>query len=196
MRYWFLRMAGCTVFFFTSHAWSAEHSIHECSDPDITWERAEKIAIPAIHTVRRGEALFRIAQKYGDSVNAIKKRNKLASDKILPGNRLFVNVFYVGRGEALVSWYGDFFHGKMMANGKPFNMNDQKTVAHKRLPFGTKVLFRNPRNGKRIEAIVRDRGPYIKGREFDLSYAAAKKLGIAEQGVVRVKFTIVCLPKI
>lgn len=81
------------------------------------------------------------------------------------------------------SYYAHRFHGRRMANGKPFNMHAY-TVAHKTLRLGTKV--RLSRNGKSVIATVTDRGPYIRGRELDLSYQLAKELGMIKRGVAPV----------
>lgn len=81
------------------------------------------------------------------------------------------------------SYYAHYFHGRKMANGKPFNMYGY-TVAHKTLPLGTRV--RVSRGGKSIDVTVTDRGPYKPGRELDLSYQVAKDLGLIEPGVAPV----------
>ena len=86
----------------------------------------------------------------------------------------------------LVSWYN---HGKVTANGERFSPNGL-TVAHKHLPFGTIVKFTNPENNKVVFARVNDRGPYIKGREFDLTARCASILGMKDKGVVRLKVQI------
>lgn len=87
------------------------------------------------------------------------------------------------------SWYGRFFHGKTMANGKRFDMN-KISVAHKTLPLGTRVRVINLRNGISIEATVTDRGPYIKGRIVDMSYGAAKVLDMVHRGIVPVRVVL------
>lgn len=87
------------------------------------------------------------------------------------------------------SWYGPGFHGKLAANGKPFNMNHM-TAAHKTLPFGTKLKVTCQTSGKSVVVTVTDRGPYIKGRSIDLSYGAAKVLGILDRGVGKVKYQV------
>lgn len=74
--------------------------------------------------------------------------------------------------------YGDSFHGRTMANGKVFNRNDPTVVASRDLPFGTRVEFINPETGQAIVCTVQDRGPVDKHRDFDLSYGAARKLGL------------------
>lgn len=91
---------------------------------------------------------------------------------------------------ARASWYGHDSHGKRMANGEPFNMREM-TVAHKTLPFGTKLKLSNPQNGKTVVATVTDRGPNVKGRDIDLSRAAAKKLGILDKGIARIQVAVV-----
>ncbi|WP_062290597.1 septal ring lytic transglycosylase RlpA family protein [Nostoc piscinale] len=80
--------------------------------------------------------------------------------------------------KAAASWYGkpDGFHGRPTASGEIFNA-DAMTLAHKTLPFGTKVEFRNPETGTTAIGTVNDRGPFVKGREFDLSEGLARKLG-------------------
>lgn len=83
----------------------------------------------------------------------------------------------------IASWYGGKFHGRRTASGTIYNMN-QMTCAHKTLPFGTKLLVFNPQNGKKVEVVVTDRGPYVGQRVIDLSKAAADKLNI--QGIGNV----------
>lgn len=90
---------------------------------------------------------------------------------------------------AHVSYYADRFHGRKTASGERFNMN-AFTVAHKTLPFGTRVEFTCASTGKKVVAKVNDRGPYIRGRSFDLSLGAAKALGIVERGVANVTYRI------
>ncbi len=83
----------------------------------------------------------------------------------------------------VASWYGPGFHGRKTASGERFDTTEL-TAAHLSLPFGTKLLVRNERNGKEVVVRVNDRGPYIKSRIIDLSQAAAKALGI--DGIGRV----------
>ena len=84
-----------------------------------------------------------------------------------------------------VSWYGPKHHNQRTASGQRFNMY-KNTLAHRTLPFGTKVRLVNPDNGKSAEGVVNDRGPYIKGRDLDISYALAKQLGFTKKGVVKL----------
>ena len=84
------------------------------------------------------------------------------------------------------SWYGKKFHGKKTANGESYNMY-AISAAHKTLPLGTWVSVSNLDNNKKINVRINDRGPFVKGRIIDLSYAAAKKIGIVGPGTARVK---------
>jgi rare lipoprotein A len=84
------------------------------------------------------------------------------------------------------SWYGTQFHGKKTANGEVYNMYAM-TAAHKTLPFDTVVSVRNVENNREIEVRINDRGPFARSRIIDLSYEAAKKLGIVGPGTAYVK---------
>lgn len=84
--------------------------------------------------------------------------------------------------EVVASWYGEEHHGKPMANGEAFDMN-AATIAHKDIPLGTRVELENPLTGVRVRAVVADRGPYVEGRDVDLSYGLAQRLSLVEKGV-------------
>ncbi|MFV0531332.1 MAG: septal ring lytic transglycosylase RlpA family protein [Flavobacteriales bacterium] len=87
------------------------------------------------------------------------------------------------------SWYGPGFHGRLTANGERYNMNGV-SAAHKTLRFGTKVKITNVANGKSIIVRINDRGPYITGRQFDLSKGAFKKIASVSKGVIKIKYEI------
>jgi rare lipoprotein A len=91
--------------------------------------------------------------------------------------------------KGLASWYGPDFHGKLTSNKEIYNMH-ALTAAHKTLPFGTYVRVTNLNNGKSAVVRINDRGPFVKGRIIDLSYAAAKKLGMDIAGVAPVKIKV------
>jgi len=93
---------------------------------------------------------------------------------------------YVG----IASYYAHDFHGKLTANGETFDMYGI-TAAHKTLPFNTIVRVTNLDNDKSILVRINDRGPFIPGRMLDLSYGAAKKLGILAPGTAKVRIEIV-----
>ena len=86
---------------------------------------------------------------------------------------------YVERG--IASWYGTKFHGNKTSNGETYSMY-KMTAAHKSLPIPTYVQVTNLKNGKKIIVRVNDRGPFHHNRIIDLSYVAAKKLGIVGTG--------------
>ena len=88
------------------------------------------------------------------------------------------------RQVGVASWYGPGFHGKRTASGERFDQNDL-TAAHRKLPLGSEVKVTNLENGRSIVVEINDRGPYVKGRVIDLSKAAARRLGIVEDGVPR-----------
>jgi len=91
--------------------------------------------------------------------------------------------------KGLASWYGTDFHGKTTSNKEVYNMYAM-TAAHKTLPFGSYVRVTNLNNGESVIVRINDRGPFVKGRIIDLSYAAAKKLGMSETGVAPVKIKV------
>ena len=82
----------------------------------------------------------------------------------------------------VVSWYGDE-SGNRTASGMPFD-GSQLVAAHKSLPFGTKVKFTY--RGRSVTVPIEDRGPWVKGRAFDLSRAAAARIGMIDAGVAKV----------
>ena len=87
-------------------------------------------------------------------------------------------------GEA--SYYGPGFHGKKTATGEKFDQNEL-TAAHPALPLGTKATVTNLDNGNSVEVEINDRGPYVAGRDIDVSKRAAKELGMSKEGVAPVK---------
>ncbi len=90
----------------------------------------------------------------------------------------------------VASWYGPDFHGKPTSSGEIYDMY-QLTCAHNTLPLGTIVMVTNLDNGRSLELKVNDRGPFVKERIIDVSYAAAQMLGMWEKGTVPVKVEII-----
>ena len=89
----------------------------------------------------------------------------------------------IASGSMLSSWYGPYFHGRLTANGERYDMHGL-TAAHKTLPFGTqlRVCYRGC-----VDVRINDRGPFIGARELDLSYGAAKAIGLVNPGVANVQ---------
>ncbi|WP_006787449.1 septal ring lytic transglycosylase RlpA family protein [Thiorhodospira sibirica] len=91
---------------------------------------------------------------------------------------------YVERG--IASWYGTKFHGQRTSSGEPYDMYSM-TAAHTRLPLPVYVRVTNLENGRSVIVRVNDRGPFVKNRLIDMSYAAAKRLGMLEKGTAVVE---------
>ena len=91
------------------------------------------------------------------------------------------------------SWYGPEFDGKKTANGERFNA-ESLTAAHPNLPFGSWVRVVNTRNGKFELVRINDRGPYQEGREIDVSYRVARKIGLIHAGVSQVRLELLEVP--
>ncbi len=86
----------------------------------------------------------------------------------------------------IASWYGPDFHGKKTSNGEIYDMHAM-TAAHKTLPLGVYVRVQNRDSGREAVVRVNDRGPFVKGRVIDLSYSAAKELGVDIAGTAPVR---------
>lgn len=94
----------------------------------------------------------------------------------------------------VTSWYGARFHGRETANGETFDMYSP-TAAHVSLPMGSVIRVVNPRNGRSRVVRINDRGPFIEGRELDLSYEAARYLGLDKNGIGRVRIELLQVPE-
>lgn len=90
-------------------------------------------------------------------------------------------------GCSSASYYGmgDGFHGRTTANGERFDAHG-RTAAHRWLPFGTLVRVTNNANGRSVVVRISDRGPFVGGRDLDLSYGAFTQIASASQGVASV----------
>lgn len=95
--------------------------------------------------------------------------------------------------ECMTSWYGEDFDGQQTADGETYDMYSA-TAAHPTLPLGSIVRVVNPRNHRSQVVRINDRGPYIQGRELDVSYAVARKLGFEERGTAKVQLELLEVP--
>jgi rare lipoprotein A len=89
----------------------------------------------------------------------------------------------------VASWYGPEFHGRPTSSREIFDMNDL-TAAHRTLPFGTYVMVTNLASDRSVVVRINDRGPFKRGRTIDLSYAAARVLGLIGPGTARVRVEV------
>ena len=94
----------------------------------------------------------------------------------------------LGTGSA--SYYSNEFAGRRTASGETFNPKFF-TAAHRSAPFGSRIRVTHLGNGKQVTVRVNDRGPWSRGRIIDLSYAAAKQLGMHHSGTAKVRLTLV-----
>ncbi len=92
--------------------------------------------------------------------------------------------------KGVASWYGEPYHGRRTASGEVYDMHAM-TAAHKTLPFGSMVKVNRRDTGADVTVRINDRGPFIEGRIIDLSYAAAKVIGLDIDGVAPVKIKVV-----
>ena len=92
--------------------------------------------------------------------------------------------------EGVAAYYSNRFNGRKTASGQRFN-NGAMTAAHNTLPFGTRVKITNVKNNRSVVVRITDRGPTTPGRSFDLTRAAASKLGYVRAGLTEVKAEIV-----
>ncbi|MDB4970289.1 MAG: rare lipoprotein [Myxococcales bacterium] len=95
----------------------------------------------------------------------------------------------IGSFEGKASWYGKEQHGHLTANGERFDMY-ALTAAHRTLRMQTRVRVVNLKNGRDVVVRINDRGPYSRGRVIDVSFAAAKQLGMLEAGVIPVRVEV------
>ena len=109
-----------------------------------------------------------------DEPSVIDKLNTVASNTV----RKFSQT-------GVASWYGRQFHGRKTASGDTFDMNEL-TAAHRSLPLNCYIRVTNKENGKSVVVKVNDRGPFHGNRVVDLSYGAAKRLGITNTGTAKV----------
>lgn len=137
------------------------------------------------HTLQAGETLWGLAvKKYHVHTKDIMTENGISDPKTLQiGQKIKIRLPETTAEEPVVaSWYGKDFHGKPMANGDIYDMH-AATIAHKEMPLGTTVELKNTETGEKVQAVVTDRGPYVEGRDVDLSYGLAQRLSLVKQGV-------------
>ncbi len=140
------------------------------------------------YKVKKGDTLWAIAQCFGTTVKDLVLRNKIKNPNLIKIGQVLKIRPYNARQFAVASWYGASFQGLLMANGEPFNRFNPMIAAHKCLPLGTIVKLTNS-EGVSIMVVIKDRGPYVFGRDFDLSEAAAEILGFRNKGITKLKIS-------
>jgi|SRR5579863_9463797 rare lipoprotein A (peptidoglycan hydrolase) len=95
--------------------------------------------------------------------------------------------------ECTTSWYGGDFDGQPTANGETYDMYGE-TAAHKSLPLGSIVRVVNTKNHRSQVVRINDRGPYVGGRELDVSYEVARRLGFDQHGLAKVRLELLEVP--
>jgi len=95
--------------------------------------------------------------------------------------------------ECTTSWYGEDFNGQLTANGETYDMYAD-TAAHPTLPLGSIVRVVNTKNHRSQVVRINDRGPYVEGRELDVSYAVARSLGFDGRGLAKVRLELLKVP--
>lgn len=93
----------------------------------------------------------------------------------------------------VASWYGPGFHGQPTSSGAIYDQH-ALTAAHQKLPLGTRARVTNLENGKSVDVLINDRGPFAKGRIIDLSYAAAHEIGMIGPGTAHVRVDVIERP--
>jgi rare lipoprotein A len=91
--------------------------------------------------------------------------------------------------QGVASWYGYPHHGRITASGRRFDMYDL-TAAHRTLPLGTRLRVTNLIDGRSVIVTITDRGPFVKNRLIDLSYAAAREIGMIVRGTAPVRLEL------
>jgi len=151
-----------------------------------------------VYTVQPGDTLYGLSRRFGVSVAALQAANGLEDTLLRVGQRLVIPdgavpedwnpVGYVEEGMA--SWYGPGFHGRRTASGEVFDMY-ALTAAHRTLPFGSIVRVVRLDTGAAVTVRINDRGPFKKDRIIDLSYAAAREIGLDRDGTARVRIEVI-----
>lgn len=144
------------------------------------------------YVIQKGDTLWDLGvRRFHVHVDDLIRHNGIENPRLIqPGQRIQIPVPQKRSNEEVVaSWYGQKYQGKPMANGERFDMFSS-TIAHKELPLGTRVELENPDTGMRVKATVTDRGPFIKGRDVDLSYGLARQLSLVQKGVGKLRMRV------
>ncbi|MCH9741207.1 MAG: septal ring lytic transglycosylase RlpA family protein, partial [Epsilonproteobacteria bacterium] len=146
-----------------------------------------------LNNIVKALLLISISTTLFTSTLQAKDRNILAyKDRGIKYYPRYVKKGHVKIGKA--SWYGKPFHQRLTANGERYNMYNM-TAAHRTYAMNTVLKVTNLDNKKSVKVRVNDRGPFYRSRDIDLSYGAAKKLGMTKKGIGRVKIEVISSSK-
>lgn len=160
--------------------------------PALGWPHSQAVKAEEASKQQAAEAVVEKVQKHiKRSEKAEGKQDQVKDQVQLKTDPTTGKPIVEETGEA--SYYGKGFQGKKTAHGEKFKQQGL-TAAHPALPLGTKAKVTNLETGKSVEVRVNDRGPKVKGRDLDLSKAAAQKLGMKKDGVAPVKIEAEVVP--
>lgn len=140
------------------------------------------VVVPALRPVS-GEASAEAAMRQQPS--------KAIPSAVIPGSKALTKPLKVW--ECVSSWYGEDFNGQPTATGEIYDMY-AATAAHPTLPLNSVVRVTNLRNHRSEIVRINDRGPYIEGRDLDVSYGVAQRLGFVHRGLDRVRIELLEVP--
>lgn len=166
--------------------WKAENQYEVVYGDEVVVTIDETVSLADTTNNREQDALIaanRMRRHLGGAEPITEVTGKPAPKVVVPR----INVVRSFMGHA--SWYGPGFHGRLTANGERYNQYAM-TAAHKTLPFGTRIRVTNMNNGRSVIVRINDRGPYIRGREIDLSKGSAQQIGLIGSGVANVRLEI------
>jgi rare lipoprotein A len=146
---------------------------------------------PDAATQARANAIAKDVEAKAKRTEKAEGKQNLVKDEVCVTTDPAGHAIVEQKGEA--SWYGNSRHGRKTATGDRFNQN-QFTAAHPTLPLGTKATVTNLETGESVDVIINDRGPYVKGRDIDLSKAAAERVGVTKHGAAAVRIDVVVTP--
>jgi rare lipoprotein A (peptidoglycan hydrolase) len=144
------------------------------------WERPRRAKSTHARTAKRAQHARRHTLRQQRIVRRPARLTRSRTVRTVPSGLGLVGV---------ASYYGGRFHGRLTASGARFNQ-DGMTAAHRSLPFGTRVRVTHLGSGRTVDVRITDRGPFIGGRIIDLSRGAAGVIGMHNQGVARVRVTV------
>lgn len=137
------------------------------------------VLTPSANPITVGKAI-------GTSVSSLFQRESSAYKSGTHGKPLAI-------WECVTGWYGEQFDGQETADGEVYDMYGI-TAAHPTLPLGSIVRIINPKNNRSQIVRINDRGPYVEGRELDVSYEVARRLGFDESGLAKVRIELLKVP--